>query len=143
MAISLSLLCLLQFMELPKLLPSAEAYLNSSLSGAELAVPSSLFCAFTLLWAMTSYTISTEGASARFFPFKTVRIHLEYVDRLSIEKSPMDRILGTNRVTFFSRHGKVLQQWSYVRLDKGKLSLLRKFALLVTSLRSDRTTEDL
>lgn len=130
-------------MELSRLLPSAEVYLNSSLRSAELAIPSSLFCVFTLLWAMTSYSISTEAASARLFPFRIVSVHLDYVGRLSIDKGPLDRLLGTNRVTFFSRRGKVLQQWSYVRLDKGKLSLLRKFALLVTSLKADRTSEDL
>lgn len=122
-------------MELERFLPSSEESLASLLRGAELAVPSALFGLFITLWAMTSYSISTESASATLFPLRIATIHMEYIGRLRIDRGLLDRFLGTNRVSFLSRQGKVLQQWSYVRLDKRKLSLLRKFALLIASLR--------
>lgn len=93
-----------------------------------------VFLTYVLLWILTRYTATADAVAASLLFLKRRRIYYSYIGKLTIERSPLDRLMGTNRVTFLSRQGRVLLQWNFVALKGKERGRIRRLSLLLSAL---------
>ncbi len=129
----LSLLSGLQFSMVDMSAASLGFLFGEKVLAAEWIISGLVFIFSILIWSMTSYLVADDSISSRLFPVRERSVAMEYVDRLRIERSLFDRLLGSYTVSFLSRYDRVLLQWQFVRLDRKRQSELKRLSILLSS----------
>ena len=100
-----------------------------------------IFISTIVLWSLTIYEFSPETVSCSVTAFRRKIVHTDTIRRIRIERSILDRLMGTHKVSFLSSYDRVLVQWQFVRIDKGRRTALRRISLLLAALGANDSRE--